>query len=57
MESQKEVNTEYLFSKIRQQNKKLVVSKSDFDTYSMQHFLWSCLQCHASGNNAQHEAY
>ena len=24
-----------------QQNKKLVVSKSDFDTYSMQHFLWS----------------
>ncbi len=41
MESQKEVNTEYLFSKLCQQNKKLVVSKSDFDTYSLQHFLWS----------------
>jgi len=41
IESQKEVNTEFLFSKILQKNKKLVVSKSNFETHSMEHFLWS----------------
>jgi len=41
IESQKEVNTEFLVSKILQKNKKLVVSKSNFETHSMEHFLWS----------------
>lgn len=39
--TQKEVNTIYLRSKLQEKNKKIVVSKSDFKTASMQHFMWS----------------
>lgn len=39
--SQKEVNTSFLFSRLQEKNKKIVVSKSHFETLSLEHFLWS----------------
>lgn len=39
IEEQKEVNTEYVLNILQAKDKEIVVSKSDFDTTSMTHFL------------------
>lgn len=39
IEEQKEVNSEFILNILQAKDKEIVVSKSDFDTTSMQHFL------------------
>ena len=41
IEEQKEINTEYVLHLLSGKDKEIVISKSDFETRKMSHFLWT----------------